>query len=187
MSVITTKQKVHQGLRIALCGSMGAGKTYAANQLKIITDGHIISIAKPIKEIVSSMDLKGRTSHIMVGMVGRQCDSEVWINKCIESIEAYEAAGKDNIIVDDVRFENEARALKEIGFTIIYLDTPWYIRFQRTREREEDLNVHAKWFAHESEIAPALIDKGVFDYICQTTEKTEEVIKSITQSDKNIL
>lgn len=184
MSVIQVKENVHSGIRIALCGSMAAGKTYAANQLKIITDGHIISIATPIKDIVSSMDLKGRASHIMVGMVGRQCDSDVWINKCKESIES---SGNDNIIVDDVRFENEATVLKKLGFTLIFLDTPWHVRFQRIRERDDNLNLHVKWFAHASEVAPENIDRSVFDYICKTPGETDEVIKSITQSNKNIL
>ena len=41
-------------------------------------------------------------------------------------------------MVDDVRFENEALALQHAGFVLVYLNTPWHVRFQRIRERTDD-------------------------------------------------
>ena len=179
MSVINTKTVEKKPLRIAFCGAMGSGKTFASNLIKSQQDVKVLSVAKPIKEIVMDMGHKGRSAHIMVGMVGRQIDNNVWVDKLMERITAYETAGKKNIVVDDVRFQNEAKTLKEAGFTIVYLNTPWYVRYRRIRERTDDLTQHVKWFAHPSETAPEKIDRKHFDFICSTEEEVEKVINNL--------
>tara|TARA_B110000008_G_scaffold279126_1_gene325043 strand:- start:2041 stop:2589 length:549 start_codon:yes stop_codon:yes gene_type:complete len=180
MSVIRTQKSPN--MKIAFCGSMGSGKTYAAIELSNRIEAKIMSISKPIKEIVSDMGKMGRGSHIMVGMVGRQIDNRVWIDKMMERIEKYKDTGT-NIIVDDVRFENEAKALKDDGFTLVYLDTPWHVRFQRIHERTDDLNQHIQWFAHPSEVALETVDKSYFDFICKKEEDVDSVINSISKKD----
>lgn len=179
MSVINTKTVEKEPLKVAFCGAMGSGKTFAANIIKSQKEVNIVSIAKPIKEIVLDMGHKGRSAHIMVGMVGRQIDNNVWVEKLMERIGAYEAAGKKDLVVDDVRFQNEAKALKEAGFTIIYLNTPWHVRYQRIRERTDDLNEHIEWFAHPSEVAPEKIDRKYFDFICSAEEEVEKVVNKL--------
>lgn len=179
MSVIRTEEK--HVMKVAFCGSMGSGKTYAANELSNQTEAKIMSIAKPIKEIVSDMGHRGRSSHIMVATVGRQINRRLWIDKLMDRIEKYKQAGTENIIVDDVRFENEAKTLKDAGFTLVYLDTPWHVRFQRIRERTDDLNEHIQWFAHPSEVALETIDKSYFDFICKKEDEVDSVIKEVSK------
>lgn len=179
MSVINTKELEQLPIKIAFCGAMGSGKTYAANLVKTQKHVNILSIAKPIKEIVTDMGHTGRSAHIMVGMVGRQIDNNVWVGKLIDRITAHEQAGRTNLVVDDVRFQNEAKALKEAGFTIIYLNTPWHVRFQRIRERTDDLSQHIEWFAHPSETAPERIDRTYFDFICSTEKDVEKVVNNL--------
>ncbi len=165
-------------IKVAFCGCMGSGKTYASNLLQLKTNARIMSIAQPIKDIVSVMNLKapGRGEHIMVGTVGRSLDNRVWIDQLVERAQG-------DVIVDDVRFENEARILKENNFTIIFLDVPWYVRFQRVMERSEDLRDHIQYFGDATESAPERIDKRYFDYICKTEADVERVIEEITSSD----
>ena len=180
MSVIRTKKT--QTMKVAFCGSMGSGKTYAAIHLSNGIDAKIMSISKPIKEIVSDMGQTGRGSHIMVGTIGRQIDNRVWIDKMMERIQKHDHLDT-NIIVDDVRFENEAKALKDAGFILVYLDTPWHVRFQRIRERTDDLNEHIQWFAHPSEVALEKVDKSYFDFICKKEEDVDLVIKDLSKND----
>ena len=168
-------------IKVAFCGSMGSGKTHAANQLQMKTNVQIMSIAKPIKEVVSRMNLKdpGRGEHIMVGTVGRAVHKNVWIDKLI-------ARMNGDVIVDDVRFENEAKVLKEKGFTIIYLDVPWHVRFNRVLKRSEDLRDHIQYFAVESETSCETIDKRLFDYVCTTEAQVDEVIENMTINSESI-
>ncbi len=176
MSVIRSDLNVPE-LKVAFCGSMGSGKTYASNLLQIKTNARLMSIAQPIKDIVASMNLKSpnRGEHIMVGTVGRSLDNRVWIDQLIDR-------AKGDVIVDDVRFENEAKILKENNFTIIYLDVPWYVRFQRVMERSDDLRDHIQYFGDASESAPERIDKSYFDYICKTEADVETVINKIANN-----
>lgn len=182
MSVIVNKEK--SSLRVAFCGSMGSGKTYASNLIREKAEVRVLSIAKPIKEIVSDMGHSDRASHIMVGMVGRQLSPNVWIDRLMDRIKKYESSGVTNFVVDDVRFENEALALQHAGFVLVYLNTPWHVRFQRIRERTDDLSAHVQWFAHESEVSPETMDKKLFDYICESEEDVGNVINEICNSVK---
>ena len=168
-------------IKVAFCGSMGSGKTHAANQLQIKTNATIMSIAKPIKEVVSRMNLKdaGRGEHIMVGTVGRADKERFGREILIALISRF-------VIVDDVRFENEAKVLKENGFTIIYLDVPWHVRFNRVLKRSEDLRDHIQYFANESEISCETIDKRLFDYVCTTEAQVDEVIENMTINSESI-
>lgn len=179
MSVIRTQK--NPSIKVAFCGSMGSGKTYAANELLQKIDAKMLSIAKPIKEIVSDMGHTGRASHIMVGTVGRQIDRRIWIDKLMERIEKYRESGAENIIVDDVRFKNEAETLKEAGFYLVYLNTPWHVRFQRIRERTDDLNADIQWFAHPSEIALETVDMSYFDFVCTNEDDVHGVINDLIE------
>jgi len=177
MSIIV--QKKDPVIRVAFCGSMGSGKTYASNLLREKIDARVLSIAKPIKEIVSDMGKSDRASHIMVGSLGRELDKNVWVKRLLSRIDAYETSGVNELVVDDVRYENEALALKDRGFILVYLKTPWHVRFQRIRERTDDLTAHIQWFAHESEISPETMDRTLFDYICESEEHVDNVINEI--------
>lgn len=175
MSIIRTQQP--ESVKVAFCGPMGSGKTYASNELKNKVEAKVLSIAKPIKEIVSDMGHTGRASHIMVGTVGRQINNDIWIEKLMQRIDKYNACNIENIIVDDVRFENEAKALKKAGFVLVYLNTPWHVRFQRIRERTDDLTEHIQWFAHPSEVALEHVEKAYFDFICNNEDDIHKVIE----------
>jgi len=181
MSIVVRNENESSGIKIAFCGSMGSGKTYASNELRNLVEGDckVLSIAKPIKEIVQDMGQEGRACHIMVGTIGRQIQESTWIDNLLERVKQYETSGVHNIIVDDVRFSNEATALKEQGFTLVYLNTPWHIRFKRIHARTDDLNAHIEWFAHPSEVAPEQIDRNLFDYIISDQEEVSKVLKSL--------
>ena len=180
MSIVRQKE-TSTSVKVAFCGSMGSGKTYASNELRNLLkdDCKILSIASPIKEIVHDMGQTGRACHIMVGTIGRQIDNSTWISKLMDTVASYERSGVHNIIVDDVRYENEANVLKENGFTLIYLNTPWHVRFKRIRERTDDLKEHIEWFAHSSEIASEKIDKACFDYIITEESEVLEVLNTL--------
>jgi cytidylate kinase len=109
----------------------------------------------------------------MVGMVGRHIDNDVWVKKMKSRLKRVH-----NVIVDDVRFENEVKMLKEEGFTIIYLNTPWHVRFKRIRERSTYLE-HVQYFNDPSEIACENIDKKYFDYVWSTPSEVDEGLKNL--------
>lgn len=112
---------------LGFTGRAGSGKSFCAEQLaRIISDGFempvtLASLATPIKELAQHLgwngqkDAKGRRLLQLLGTeVGRDCISkDIWVN-VLES-ERQELADPVTLIVDDVRFENEAQWVREFG------------------------------------------------------------------------
>ncbi len=134
--------------QIGLVGKMGAGKSEAA---KYLTDRYgfmEFAFADPIKSICGSLFPgivsagKPRWLYQKVGQFMRTIDPDVWINETMTTIATRES---DNILISDVRQQNEWRALFMRGYTIIKVDADEEIRRQRCVGRgdlfrEEDLH-----------------------------------------------
>ena len=125
------------------------------------------------------MNQTSRAAHIMIGTTGRAIDGNVWVNKLKDKI--YEHIDCD-LIVDDVRFLNEAKMLKAEGFTLIYLKTPWHIRFKRAKQRCGDNFEDLRHFNDPSEIACESIPETMFDYVWETTSQVDEGVKKLLGS-----
>lgn len=120
--------------KIAIVAKMQRGKTTVANYL-VTKHGFVkISIADKIKLIVKELqpdlfgydiennELKPRIELQMFGQVTKEVlGREVWINYALRQIES--AIGSHpkpkGIVVDDVRFIFEAKALRKAGFVIV--------------------------------------------------------------------
>ncbi len=187
MSVVSMKSnqgnKIHK--RFAFCGSMGSGKSYTSRTIsdnpKWEGNCKVLSLATPIKEIAANMNQTSRAAHIMVGMAGREIDGEVWVKKLRDKINSDSYIHRD-IIVDDVRFLNEVQMLKEEGFTIIYLKTPWHIRFKRVKLRCGENFEDLQYFNNESEIACESIPLSLFDHVWETPAQIDEGVNNILES-----
>ena len=110
--------------------------------------------------------------------MGRTIDPESWVNILLKEIKREEAG--TNIIVDDVRYENELIALRELGFKIIYMDTPWNVRLLRIQKRYAKNNTNqpvinfndfVRWFTHDSEIQFDDLPESIFDKVIKTSKE----------------
>ena len=176
-----TKQK--NKLKIAFCGGMGSGKSYASRKIaddpKMDGNCKVLSLATPIKEIAANMNQSSRAAHIMIGSAGRAIDPDVWVKKLLDKVQ--ECSYYD-IVVDDVRFLNEALELNRAGFKIIRLKTPWYVRFKRVKLRCGDNYDDLQHFNDPSEIACEDIPESIFDEIWETPTEIDDGIKTILES-----
>jgi hypothetical protein len=112
---------------IGLCGPAGAGKTEISKILHRITgDCERVPFAQGVYDTAYFMgwdgvkDEKGRRLLQLVGTeCGRQCIGEdVWVNKFVENF--YDLADKSLLIcADDIRFPNEAQAIKLLGGKVV--------------------------------------------------------------------
>jgi len=133
-------------LRIALCGLAGSGKSTAADYLVSRHKFKRLSYAAPIKKmlrvlliesgatLVESIEmtegrLKELPSPYLCGNSARYAmqslgtewgreliGSEIWRRILINKVRTY---GSTPVVVDDLRFPNEAEALKAEGFVIV--------------------------------------------------------------------
>lgn len=180
MSVIANKMnETVTGQRIAFAGCMASGKSFSAKVLKKKWNAktHILSLSTRIKNLVfGDAMFDHRDGYQMVGTVGRQIDPECWVNMLSKDIKAFDK--DDNIIVDDIRYENELIALRSMGFKIIYMDTSWDERLKRIATRYKDnapaFNDFVRWFTHESEVQLKNLPESIFDKVIKTPGEFEK-------------
>ena len=140
--------------KIAIIGKMGSGKSTLAD--KIITyfsEKNIIlnkiAFADKVYEIARNlfgMKEKDRKLLQSIGTKMREIDSNVWVNATLNNL-------KQNVILEDGRYENEISELKKRGFYCIKLNIPKEIQIERLKNKyKENFHKHLKNINHESEL-----------------------------------
>jgi hypothetical protein len=124
---------------IALAGPKGSGKSHIAKLVTQNTGGIVLSFAGPIKAMLAKAEIlppeaflpehKENTAHGRCGKSprylmqtlgtewGRQIIGEdIWVETVVSQIKTLQAAQKHPLIViDDLRFGNEAKAIVNLG------------------------------------------------------------------------
>jgi dephospho-CoA kinase len=143
-------------MNIGIIGGLGSGKSTVAQYL-IDNYGYIkMSLADPMREIareyfgyIGKENPRYRPFMQKLGTDWfRSEDPLVWVKHLKRRVVSFECAPY-NIVVDDCRFVNEAEALLDWGWTLLYLDCPVEIRRQRCLVR--DGNFDDKALDHPSE------------------------------------
>jgi dephospho-CoA kinase len=140
-------------MKIGLLGKMASGKTTTAQLFQqYFPQLQKLSFADPVKQIATQIfNMKGKNRELLQDIGGkmREIDPNVWVNFTIRLAEQYA-----DVIIDDVRYLNEIDALKNAGFTIVYLE----VTAEQQRERIlthywDDATQHFDRLNHESEQA----------------------------------
>jgi len=113
-----------QGVRMAFSGKMHVGKTTSADYL-VQKYGFIkLSFAGKLKEIARDLfpeqfecGQKPRKLLQDLGMKMREIDQDVWVNYVLRIVRSLPKESK--IVIDDLRFMNEYKALKNEGFFVV--------------------------------------------------------------------
>jgi len=141
-------------MRLAICGRAGSGKSTLADYLVNTYRFEKYSFAGAVKEIARElfgMTKKDRTLLQAVGTKMREIDNGVWIRYVMNRIIADDC---EDVIIDDLRYLNEALFLKANGFIIVKL-------VGRSRQ------LSALQRAHDSEMGVDLIEP---DYVIDTSK-----------------
>ena len=163
--------------RLGLAGGMCAGKTSVAEQYKGLEPRtQIISFASPVKELAVDlfrMETKDRNLLQQIGTSMRNIDPSVWVNKLIRSVDTTAHA----VIVDDVRYPNEALSLKRNGFTIVWLDVDDAERKKRIDQLyKKSAGEHLEGLSHPSENGGLI--RGLADREFDTSQMSSTLIAS---------
>lgn len=138
---------------IGLVGKLQSGKSTAAEMImdKYCTDNPAVklSFANFLKEMIHDAGLcteeelwgtKTDFSRLMLQKIGteiirKQIDPDFWVKKMREEIDTFQKNNPDNlvIVIDDVRFQNEANLIKEYNGTLIRI-----VRSSLEQNREEN-------------------------------------------------
>lgn len=136
---------------IGLCGFKGSGKDTVADYL-VESFGFVkIQNADPIRRALAAMfeidiatftdvnvkelplpELKDHSPRFLQQTLGtewgRTIDPDLWVWLAQQKINKYYTSGVRHLVVSDVRFENEARAIKARGGVVWHVERPGIVR-----------------------------------------------------------
>jgi len=155
-------------MRLAFGYKFRSGKDTACDFLKSMYRGEILRIARDVyncsEEIQKIINVPVKKDRKLLQFLGdglREIYGEdIWIDKVCENIKYMEICGIDNFYIPDLRYKNEARKLKELGFILIRID--------RTFSSKSSNENHS----HRSEIE---LDDYEFDHIVSNNGTIEDL------------
>jgi adenylate kinase family enzyme len=157
-------------MKIAFMGNMQAGKSTCADYLETIYGLSTVSFADRLKLNLIDIGMdpdhafgkKTDLSRSLMQIYGeymRSIDKEHWVKYVLSSIAEGEEYCAEGFVIDDLRFVNEADALREEGFVIVkvvkYEDTLMCTTFntQHVSENEwRDIEYDYSISAHEGDL-----------------------------------
>lgn len=167
--------------RIAFSGSMGSGKTSMAKAYaRYRGDAQILSFATPVKNLARDFFGSITKDRLLLQKIGtslREIDEDVWVNLLLRGLDE----NAQCILVDDLRFENEAVALRNAGFTIVYLDVSQGVQEDRLRALygEKSAAEHRACMGHVSEQQEQV--KSMADVVlCTDHMSSTDIISSLS-------
>ena len=119
-------------MKIAICGPICSGKTYLSDYLQNNYNLRKYAFGDKVKEIANdlfNMKYKNRKLLQTIADKMREIDKNIWAKYVIQQIEHL-----DNIIIEDLRFVNEAKYLQTLGFIIIKLSIDKNTQYVRLKE-----------------------------------------------------
>ena len=157
---------------IAITGKMCSGKSTLANYLKEHYNFKIHSFGEPVKKytaLIFKDHSKNRPIIQDFAQKVKEIDENVWVNYLLKSIDK-----NDNIVIDDLRFQNEYDAIHKLGAIVIKLDIP--IDFQIARLKETYPSNYKCHISRLNNISETQIDTIAYDHIFRCSPSTENEI-----------
>lgn len=164
--------------KIALVGKICSGKTFVANYLVNNYKFTKYSFADSLKKIAKDyygMKKKDRKLLQDLSIKMKEIDKNVFVNYLIKKINKY-----DNLVIDDLRFENELIELKKRNFKIIKLKISKINQLNRYNNLYGEECIDR--LNHISEIEQDNFKNEDIDY---TIESNENILDEIDNIMKN--
>jgi len=117
-------------IKLAFAGKKGSGKTLLADYCADVHLLEPLSFADPLKmdlvelgispdRLFTTRDHNSRALMQAYGEAMRDQDKDYWLNRLLDVMHDYEDIAIDGVTIDDMRYPNEADALRAKGFTLI--------------------------------------------------------------------
>ena len=170
-------------MKIAICGKMGTGKTYLADYIAKKYGFIKTSFAKRLKTLAEELfDMTHKDRGLLINFATkmREIDSRVWIKAMFRDIK-----NVDNVVLDDLRLNNEYITLKESGWFIIKIDINENERISRLKQKYgEYYEEHRECFNSITENDVIDLDDSHFDMTI-TNDNSDEMLEKINNIIRN--
>lgn len=178
---------------IAFCGHKQSGKSTAANEfIKSAVHPARLSFATPIKRALLAMGFthkeiyEGDKERIIdaIGVSprrlmqtlgtdwGRQMiHSDIWLILFERAMNLHNASNTDLVVIDDVRYDNEAAKIKQLGGVIIHVKN-LYAPHRLSDTHSSERGIHTDFITH------TLYNNGTLEeYIAQVHNLRKELLQ----------
>ncbi len=180
MSVVSTcESDPINKVRIAFVGSKCSGKTFAVD--KLIERLGDLNLDISCQRISLRRILKTEFGHdgISTHETAHILQRNYTITKLCEEINE----DRDVVIIEDIRYNEEIQFLKERGFKVACIETPWHIRLERLQQVHTNplkLISEIQWLTHPTELDMSRLDG--FDYVVNNELNIDNLIEKIIGS-----
>lgn len=138
-------------IKLAFAGKKGSGKTLLADYCADVHMLEPLSFADPLKmdlvelginpdRLFTTRDHNSRALMQAYGEAMRDQDKDYWLNRLLDVMHDYETVDADGVTIDDLRYPNEATALKAKGFKLIQIIRDGYEYEPDDHPSENSLN-----------------------------------------------
>jgi hypothetical protein len=162
--------------RIAFYGPAASGKTWCADYIRDHYIGYAkVAFADKLKEIALDLfNVQGKNGNdrvILQNLGGklREIDPEVWIKYLLKRVK--QIGDYTGFVLDDLRYVNEAAALRDAGFTLIMVNTSREVRESRMLRLYPETPLSVYYHASEREWAQIVPDDFV---VSETPEEAKK-------------
>jgi len=176
---------------IGICGKMGSGKSTVSSFITTDLQGVSLQFADFLKHITYCLfninpnrhTKKSRQLWQKIGAFMRSIDENAWVNYLIKNYHTnYDEF--DYVVVSDIRYPNEAKAVLDEGGIVIVLHVDDDVRRKRIEKRDKIKFSDEEWKEinqHESEINVDLIGKMDVKHIYITPNDDINAVNSKVQ------
>lgn len=163
-------------MRIAFVGKICSGKTWCVNYLKGLDERfYVTRFAKMVKKIATELFFMEEKDRLLLQQIGtkmREIRTDVYVNYVIKECEDEEFC-----LLDDARYINEIKRLKETGWILVKLNIPPELQRKRIIACYPDtFEEHLSRLTHESETQSDMLPPETFDYIINV-DVDDDIIK----------
>lgn len=154
-------------MRIAICGKLRSGKDTFGSLLTDMYGFEEFKFSSGITKVIDDLFPEGerkrkkRKYYQTIGQSMRSLEQDVWLNYTAKQIDDFlkEAGEHADIVVTDLRQNNEWKWLKEKGFTVIKVEADEDIRIHRAMEAGDLFDMAT--LRHETEEAVDWIEADI--------------------------
>lgn len=170
-------------MKIVLTGKIRSGKDTVAKmfveefgftEFKLST-----GITRIIKEFYPNLPNKSRKHYTHIGQELRKLDENVWLNYTMKMIESYSFFSNKidpDIIISDMRQQNEHERLVQEGYIVIKVDSTEENRLKRIKD-ENDMFDESQLY-HETELT---VDDIREDYLIKNNGTLEDLEREVNR------
>lgn len=169
-------------MKVAVCGKMGSGKSFLAENLEKNYDFTICSFAARMKELCSELfDMKTKDRGLLIKFATkmREIDENVWIRSMLKSIE--DTCWDSDIVCDDMRLENEYETLLEKDWILVKIDISEEERLYRLQLKYgKAVKSHLHYTHSITENDVVNYDDSKFSFVLRTPGDFENFYKFVS-------